>query len=43
LWDAVVAGKLHLPIDRSFPLDRAGDALDHMKANGHFGKIVLVM
>ena len=43
LWDAVVAGKLHLPIDRTFPLDRAGDALEHMKANGHFGKIVLVM
>jgi NADPH2:quinone reductase len=43
LWDAVVAGKLHLPIDRSFPLDQADAALEHMKANGHFGKIVLVM
>ncbi len=43
LWDAVVAGKLQLPIDRTFPLDKAGDALEHMKANGHFGKIVLVI
>ncbi|MEJ0068646.1 MAG: zinc-binding dehydrogenase [Pseudomonadota bacterium] len=43
LWDAVEAGKLHLPIDRSFPLDQAGAALDHMKANAHFGKILLVM
>jgi NADPH2:quinone reductase len=43
LWDAVVAGKLHLPIDRTFPLDQADAALEHMKANGHFGKIVLVM
>ena len=43
LWDAVVAGKLHLPIDRTFPLDKAAEALEHMKANGHFGKIVLTM
>ena len=43
LGDAVLAGKLQLPINRSFPLDQAGDALEHMKANGHFGKIVLVM
>ena len=43
LWDAVVAGTLHLPIDRTFPLDRAAEALEHMKANAHFGKIVLTM
>jgi NADPH:quinone reductase len=41
LWPAVEAGKLHLPIDRSFPLDDAAAALAHMRANAHFGKIVL--
>jgi NADPH2:quinone reductase len=41
LWWAVEAGKLQLPIDRSFPLDEAAAALAHMRANEHFGKIVL--
>jgi NADPH:quinone reductase len=43
LWDAVTAGKLSLPIDRTFPLDEASAAQAHMKANQHFGKIALVM
>ena len=43
LWDAVTAGKLALPIDRPFPLDRAVEAQAHMRANKHFGKIVLTM
>jgi len=43
LWDAVIAGKLKLPIDRTFPLDQAAAAQAHMKANQHFGKIALVM
>jgi NADPH:quinone reductase len=42
LWDAVSAGKLTLPIDRSFTLDEAAAAQAHMRANAHFGKIVLV-
>jgi NADPH2:quinone reductase len=42
LWDAVEAGELHLPIDRSFPLDDVKAALVHMKANQHFGKILLI-
>lgn len=41
LWDAVESGKLALPIDKSYPLDQAAEALAHMKANEHFGKIVL--
>lgn len=41
LWSSVEAGKLALPIDRTFPLDEAAAALAHMKANAHFGKIVL--
>jgi len=43
LWDAVAAGKLKLPIDRRFPLDEAPQAHAHMRANAHFGKIVLTM
>ena len=41
-WPHVESGKLKLPIDRTFPLDKAADALAHMRANAHFGKIVLV-
>jgi NADPH2:quinone reductase len=43
LWDAVEAGKLHLPIDRTFPLEEAAAAQAHMRANAHFGKIVLTL
>jgi NADPH2:quinone reductase len=42
LWDAVTAGDLRLPVDRSFPLDDVKVALAHMKANQHFGKILLL-
>ena len=43
LWAAVERGDLRLPISRTFPLDQAAEALAHMKANEHFGKIALVM
>jgi NADPH2:quinone reductase len=43
LWPAVEAGKLSLPIDRTFPLDQVAEALAHMRANAHFGKIVLTI
>lgn len=42
LADAVAAGKLRLPIDRTFPLAEAVAAQAHMKANQHFGKILLI-
>ncbi|MGE0699890.1 MAG: zinc-binding alcohol dehydrogenase family protein [Hyphomicrobiaceae bacterium] len=42
LWSHVEAGRISLPIDRTFPLEQAAAALAHMKANAHFGKIVLV-
>jgi len=42
LWEAVEAGKLRLPLHRTFPLAEAAAALAHMKANRHFGKVVLV-
>jgi NADPH2:quinone reductase len=41
LWEAVEAGKLSLPIDRSFSLDQIAQALAVMRANEHFGKIVI--
>jgi NADPH2:quinone reductase len=41
LWPAVEDGTLHLPIDRTFPLDQAAAAQAHMRENRHFGKIVL--
>ncbi|CAH0275688.1 zinc-binding dehydrogenase [Roseomonas sp. CECT 9278] len=41
LWEAVEQGRFSIPIDRAFPLDQVAEALAHMKANRHFGKIVL--
>ncbi len=43
LWEAVTAGKLALPIDSRFSLDQAVQAQAHMRANKHFGKILLTM
>jgi NADPH2:quinone reductase len=43
LWEAVEAGKLALPIDRTFPLEEANAAQAHMRANAHLGKIVLTI
>lgn len=41
LWVKVETGALTMPIDRVFPLSDVQAAFDHMKANAHFGKIVL--
>jgi NADPH2:quinone reductase len=41
LWGDVESGRLKLPIDKVYPLEQAAAALAHMKANQHFGKIVL--
>jgi NADPH:quinone reductase len=43
IWHLVENRTLHLPIDRTFPLDETAAALDYMKANRHFGKIVLTV
>src|SRR5215469_9202325 len=43
LWPAVEAGKLTMPIEKTFALDKVTDALAMMRANAHFGKIVLTM
>ncbi|WP_027285958.1 zinc-binding dehydrogenase [Rubritepida flocculans] len=42
LWAPLSEGRLRLPIDRVFPLEEVNAALAHMKANAHFGKIVMV-
>ena len=36
-------GKLALPIDSSFDIEDVNDALARMKANEHFGKIILTL
>lgn len=41
LWPALEAGKLSLPIDKVVPLDEAEAAHRRMRANEHFGKILL--
>jgi len=41
LWPAVEAGKLSLPIYKTYPLADIADALTVMRANQHFGKIVI--
>jgi NADPH2:quinone reductase len=43
LWPHVESGKLALPIDKTFPLDQAAEALEHMRANRHLGKIALTV
>ena len=43
LRSPVADGTIRMPIDRTFPLEEAADALAYMKANKHFGKIVLTI
>jgi NADPH:quinone reductase-like Zn-dependent oxidoreductase len=44
-FDAIVAelaaGRLAMPVDSVFPLERGREALERMAAGRHFGKIVL--
>ena len=42
LWDDVKAGRIKVPIDKTFPLAEAKAGHDHMRANKHFGKILLI-
>src|SRR5215469_12525884 len=43
LWPAVEAGKLSLPIFKTYKLADIADALAVMRANQHFGKIVIAV
>jgi NADPH2:quinone reductase len=42
LWPALERGELSLPLDRTYPLAEANDALARMRDNRHFGKLALV-
>lgn len=42
LASAVTSKKLSLPVDKIYPLEQAQAAQEHMRANQHFGKILLV-
>ncbi|HWE72594.1 MAG TPA: zinc-binding dehydrogenase [Stellaceae bacterium] len=42
LADAVRSKKLNLPIAKTYPLAQAKAAQEHMRANQHFGKILLI-
>ncbi|MGH6737997.1 MAG: quinone oxidoreductase family protein [Bradyrhizobium sp.] len=42
LWDDVKAGRIRVPIDKTFPLAEARVGHEHMRANKHFGKILLI-
>jgi NADPH2:quinone reductase len=42
LWDHVKAGRIRVPIDMTFPLAQAKVGHEHMRANKHFGKILLI-
>jgi NADPH:quinone reductase len=41
LWSGLEAGRLRLPIDKTFPLGEAEAAQARMRADQHFGKILL--
>ncbi|MFY9693626.1 MAG: zinc-binding dehydrogenase [Xanthobacteraceae bacterium] len=43
LWPALEAGKLSLPIYKTYPLAQIADALGVMRVNAHFGKIVITL
>jgi len=41
LWEPLCQGRLKLPVDRVFPLQDVAAALEHMRKNQHFGKVIL--
>jgi NADPH2:quinone reductase len=42
LWEDVKAGRIRIPIDKTYPLAEVRAAHDRMRANQHFGKILLL-
>ena len=42
LWDDVKAGRIKVPIDKTYPLAEAKSGHEHMRTNQHFGKILLI-
>ena len=42
LWDHVTAGRIGVPIDKTFSLSEASEAHSYVRANKHFGKVLLI-
>ena len=42
LWDHVKAGRIGVPIDKTFRLSEASEAHSYVRANKHFGKVLLI-
>ena len=42
LWPDVTAGRIRLPVDRTFGLEQAAEAQAYMRTDAHLGKIVLL-
>ena len=42
LWDDIKAGRIKVPVDKTYPLADAKAGHEHMRANQHFGKILLI-
>lgn len=42
LWEHVKAGRIRVPIDETFALAQAPEGHERMRANKHFGKILLI-
>ena len=41
LAEPLASGAIGLPVDQVFPLEQAPQALAHLRANRHFGKVIL--
>jgi putative PIG3 family NAD(P)H quinone oxidoreductase len=41
VWPWIASGAVRVPVDRVFPLERAGEAHAHMERGAQFGKVVL--
>jgi NADPH2:quinone reductase len=42
LWEHVAAGRIQVPIDTTFPLAQASEAHAYVRANRHFGKVLVL-
>jgi len=42
IWDHVISGRIRVPIDSSFPLSQVQEAHAYVRANKHFGKVLLL-
>jgi putative PIG3 family NAD(P)H quinone oxidoreductase len=43
VWPWIVAGSVKVPVDRTFPLERAGEAHAWLESGSQFGKVVLTV